>query len=251
MFVKSKLKINRVASKGPCINGSHNCRGLTILLACVSDCFDNIWANGLLGTSTTTLLSSIVIPNLIWRAGRRPAQLRGIAMTLLHKLLTSTPSSISTSDLVGALRVDVLSDLLSQQLLPHVISCLDEDDVAVRGTTLLVIKALLQSNVKWAGEDFKKLYPELLKRLDDAIDTLRISAANVFDSFFACGARWLERMKPFRDSANPQATSVQGPKGELLEVSLDNCHWETIVQGMVIHMDDTNNEIQVYHMISH
>ena len=84
------------------------------------------------------------------------------------------------------------------------------------------------------AENFKLIYPELLKRLDDSQDTARISVCKTLKKFSKACSRWSKRME-----------GVEAEDGEYIEKKLDNVHWETIVKTLTIHMDDLNEDVQV------
>jgi dynein assembly factor 5 len=93
----------------------------------------------------------------------------------------------------------------------------------------------------------KTVYPELIKRFDDAQDDIRILTAKVFVMFFHSIARWQTRMGPLEDSAPGGSSTVKDEtcEGGFREIKLDDIHWEAIVKGITIHLDDMNPSLQV------
>jgi dynein assembly factor 5 len=81
--------------------------------------------------------------------------------------------------------------------------------------------------------DFKLLYPELLKRLDDSHDNLRIVAAQTLQHFITDIDRWTGLMK-----------TIPHPEDTYVECELDDVHWESLFKGMAIHLDDMNQAVQ-------
>ena len=91
---------------------------------------------------TAFVMKHMIIPNLVWRAGKRAVVVRQLAMTWLLALMNSQ-----------MLSQEAVSPLLSQDLLPHIVSNLDEDDVASRRATLQVLNQLL-ALPSWQGMSF-------------------------------------------------------------------------------------------------
>ncbi len=93
----------------------------------------------------------------------------------------------------------------------------------------------------------KIVYPELIKRFDDAQDEIRILTAKVFITFFHSIARWQARMKPLMESTTEGSSTVKDDtcEGGFREIKLDDVHWEAIVKGITIHLDDMNPALQV------
>lgn len=95
--------------------------------------------------------------------------------------------------------------------------------------------------------EFKKVYPELLKRMDDADDLIRIQTAKVFSSFFAAIAAWKQLKNQFHKELDPSGQQLTVLKDDhIIELKLDDIHYESIVKGLCLHLDDTNRAIQVF-----
>lgn len=94
---------------------------------------------------------------------------------------------------------------------------------------------------------FKKLYPELIKRMDDAKDEIRIQTCVTWGHFFSAVNIWNTEMKPACEKYDPSGTmnSVLDEAGALLELRLDQSHFEAILKGLTLHLDDVNNTLQV------
>ena len=95
-------------------------------------------------------------------------------------------------------------------------SCLDDDwtNELRFATVILTRKIMERIRDDIEHEVFKEIYPELLKRLDDAQDGIRIEAAKTFELFF-----------------------------ELLPVKWSNSLYDYCVKNIFIHLDDSNQEI--------
>jgi dynein assembly factor 5 len=105
--------------------------------------------------------------------------------------------------------------------------------------------------LKKTATHFKLMYPEFLKRLDDSQDNIRISMARLFVKFFKVVDDWQSRMAPWT-SENPDACTIASDESEngFIEIRLDDVHWEAMVKGLAIHMDDTNSSLQVLNLFS-
>ncbi|KAI8919361.1 armadillo-type protein [Powellomyces hirtus] len=196
------------------------------------------------------ILTNIILINGVWRPGRKFATLRG---KTIKTLLAMLDSAHSTENCIGLLHIKDLSGIWESHLLNLLISTLEDDDVGVRKDTLSVIDCLL-SSMDFDANTFKKLYPELLKRLDDADDDVRLSTARVWKRFFEAAHTWQMRMGPYQSAAGSATTVLVDETGQivqdsqgnsvLLEVRLDDVHWTAMIKGLTIHMDDTNAELQ-------
>jgi hypothetical protein len=93
-----------------------------------------------------------------------------------------------------------------------IVACIDEDDLEMKKCALDLSIQTLQ---KWNNVDVMILYPELQKRMEDANDGIRILTTNVFTEMFSH-----------------------------LEL-LSEVHWEAILETLFVHLDDSNNDIQV------
>ncbi len=92
---------------------------------------------------------------------------------------------------------------------------------------------------------FKLLYPELLKRLDDSQDDIRRRALKTFVAFFNSIDRWQHSVKELTDVNEANTIKDEMQECGFREIRLDSVHWETIIKGMAVHLDDLNSKIQV------
>lgn len=128
------------------------------------------------GASAAPVLQRLLLPPLVWRAGKTAAAVRFAAVTALATLLRwrLAPSNVLTAALALPLqRQQPGGGAPAQQphLLPLVLQCLDEDWYSdVRLTACYVVQQLLGAvgAGSWTGEQLRSIYPELLKRLDDS-----------------------------------------------------------------------------------
>ncbi|KAI8825196.1 armadillo-type protein [Fimicolochytrium jonesii] len=199
---------------------------------------------------STPLLSDTILKSSVWKPGRRATALRSKAIKTLVALLQQPP----TDGCLGALTIDSVK--AAWELLLNVLcSCLEDDEVETRGGTLGVCRILLDGDL-FDAPSLKKLYPELLKRMDDARDDIRIQTAKTFAHFFTAATLFSARMQPYTSTSPPGVTSVlvdahgkvvdrdAGEGARLVEVRLDDVHWVAVVKGLVVHMDDVNPVLQ-------
>ncbi|KAJ3414190.1 HEAT repeat-containing protein 2 [Chytridiales sp. JEL 0842] len=195
------------------------------------------------------IITSIVIPNATWRAGRKLSAIRGLAMDILLQLL-SVDSQVSGSGCIGVVKVAELMDMLKEgeKLLPVMVGCYDEDEQFTRLTALNasghLLEGIVRENLAFGAANFKLVYPDLLKRLDDASDDIRILTCNVFKSFAKALGSWhAQNPTPADGSSGYLVDNASGGK-DYIEVRLDDVHWIEMVKGVAIHVDDSSAAIQ-------
>ncbi|XP_030068430.1 dynein axonemal assembly factor 5 [Microcaecilia unicolor] len=156
-----------------------------------------------------TLVKDILVPNMQWHAGRTAAAIRTIAVSCLWALLHC--QILAATELLQVREV----------LMPQVITALDEDSKITRLMACRIINVILQiCGNQFNPDNLNKLYPEFLKRLDDASDEVRIAAAKTLITWFKCITDDYER------------TTYKS-------------HIEFLYQGLLIHLDDPDNSIQI------
>jgi dynein assembly factor 5 len=170
------------------------------------------------GANASLVLRQLLLPPLVWRAGKTAAAVRFAAVTALATMLRHQLAP-----------ADVLLELMSTsasrppqeqqpqdqqpqeqqqqqpqqqqgasapppgagQLLPLVLQCLDEDWYAdVRLTACAVMAQLMEAlGGRLSAEQLRSVYPELLKRLDDSSNGVRVAACGALRAFVgAAGA---------------------------------------------------------------
>ncbi|XP_072415938.1 dynein axonemal assembly factor 5-like [Chiloscyllium punctatum] len=154
------------------------------------------------------LVRDILVPNLLWHAGRTAAAIRTTAVSCLWALLHSKMITLEQG-------LAVYEDLM-----PKVIALLDEDSKMTRLLACQIISAVLNVCGNQLDHDkLNKLYPELLKRLDDGLDEVRIAAAKALSVWFQCA-------------------------GDNYDQLLFKSHLEFIYHGLLVHLDDPESNIQ-------
>ncbi len=88
-----------------------------------------------------------------------------------------------------------------------------------------------EKELNLVASNYKTIYPELLKRLDDSQDRLRVMGGSCLKTWVKSVKTWMARVKDIQTEA-------------YMEKTLDNVHFEAIVQGCAIHMDDLNETVQ-------
>jgi dynein assembly factor 5, axonemal len=182
------------------------------------------------------IIKDFVLVGCVWRGGRKAIALRELSIQLFLVLLNLfEPSDISTS----------ISTMFANDILPVVLSNLDDDLETTRQNSLLILDYLFKMNI-WDAETFKKVYPEILKRLDDAKDSVRILACRVFQSFFTIVKTWMSSFDILKMQLSQEdlGKSVVVHDGVLMEISLDPGHFESILDSLLIHLDDSNPQVQ-------
>lgn len=110
---------------------------------------------------------------------------------------------------------------VTDELLTQMRSTLDDDGRETRLVSCQVLSRIFDLVGDRLHEDHRlyNLYPDLLKRLDDSSDDVRIEATKTFASYFRC------LCKKF-------------------EVATYSGHLEAIFKGLLLHLDDTQEEVQ-------
>ncbi|WIA11175.1 hypothetical protein OEZ85_011306 [Tetradesmus obliquus] len=160
------------------------------------------------GSNAALVLAALLMPPLVWRAGKAAAAVRFSAITALATFLTAQLAP-----------PEVLLAAVQQQgggLLPLLAQCLDEDWYSdVRHTACYVERLLLQQvGQRLSDEQRRAIYPELLKRLDDSSNKVRIAVcAALVDFVRSAGSSYCETNSGY------------------------------LAAGVVLHMDDGDQEV--------
>ncbi|CDW75974.1 heat repeat-containing protein 2 [Stylonychia lemnae] len=151
------------------------------------------------------VLKMILIPSTQWKVGKPNIKIRKAAVICMIRLLEF--KLIDKEKLYSSFK-DIMNVLKN---------CIDDDWANdLRFASVVLIKKMIEyMNEVFDEEDYKEIYPELLKRLDDSQDSIRIETANTFKVFF---------------------TYLPDPWSSSL--------YEYTVKNIFIHLDDQNQEIQ-------
>ncbi|KAF6280593.1 dynein axonemal assembly factor 5 [Rhinolophus ferrumequinum] len=122
-----------------------------------------------------TVIKDILVPNLQWHAGRTAAAIRTAAVSCLWALLSS--------EVLSATQIQDVQ----QTLMAPVLTALEEDSQTTRLTSCRIISVFLKTSGGATDPDkFIKIYPELLKRLDDVSNDVRLAAASALVTWLQC-----------------------------------------------------------------
>ncbi|KAI8811252.1 armadillo-type protein [Cladochytrium replicatum] len=213
----------------------------------------------LLHTYVPSLLREAISPALVWKAGLKAQRYRGHALAVFHRLVAGGEiKNRGNTTLIGYIPVDVLArDGKELKLITKLAGCLEEDEGSMRLESARIVGDLAKGSReldsmcgKYAGavlvidgSEYKVLYVELMKRLDDAKDEIRVEAAKALGELVKAMGAWETRMVDVGGEEGKGKTAVV-VEGQVMEVRLDEMHWEQMVKGMAVHMDDTNVSIQ-------
>ncbi|XP_056391895.1 dynein axonemal assembly factor 5 [Hyla sarda] len=180
----------------------------TMLSKLLLEASETVNSKGKFHLYSETLILDILVPNLKWNAGRTAGAIRTIAVSCLWVLLQS--------------EVLLHEEILQVQdvLMPQVLATLEEDSKTSRLVSCRIIRALLGVCGQHLDPDkLNKIYPELVKRLDDASDEVRITAAKTLSLWFTFIDDRYER------------TMYRG-------------HLEFLYRCLLVHLDDTDTTLQ-------
>nr|XP_019957328.1 PREDICTED: dynein assembly factor 5, axonemal [Paralichthys olivaceus] len=153
-------------------------------------------------------LCDILLPNLVWRAGRIAAAVRTSALSCLLALLHG--GAITPGQLL----------CLEEKLRPQVLSALEEDSQMGRLFACRSVSTMLNLiGPSLHPEALNKIYPELLKRLDD-------SSKDVRDAALQALRRWLSNLNKDYD---PELCAP---------------HLQLLFQQLLLHLDDQDASVQ-------
>ncbi|CAJ1075034.1 dynein assembly factor 5%2C axonemal [Xyrichtys novacula] len=180
----------------------------TMLAKLLLDAANTLDSQGHFRDESERFLRDVLLPNLVWQAGRTSAAVRASALSCLLALLHG--GAITPGQLL----------CMEEKLLPLVLSALDEDSQMSRlfaCRSLSVIIKLIGTALH--PEALNKIYPELLKRLDDSSEEVRGV------SLQALGL-W---MSGLTKEYNPEFYSA---------------HLQLLFQQLLLHLDDPDSSVQ-------
>jgi len=177
-------------------------------------------------TRAVTILESVVLESLVWRAGATAAAARYAAVVCLGTMLrrslffsAQTCGDASAKNLLVSKRA-LLAVLLKTHsgLLPGVFSAMEEDYYAeTRKAACYALDGVLATAGFDLGDEKRRcVYPEILKRMDDSRDDVRVAAARCARRFFA--------------NATP--------------VDWDETNCVYFLKPLAVHMDDPNESVR-------
>ncbi|XP_005100812.1 dynein assembly factor 5, axonemal [Aplysia californica] len=155
-----------------------------------------------------TVLTDVILPNCVWSAGRTAGAIRTTAVSCLWALLQS-----------GALTKEKMEPVI-ESVITQVISLLEDDNTSTRLLGCRVMTRIFDLMGSSLSMDrLHNMYPELLKRLDDSSDEIRLMMTKTLLAYLDC---------------------FEGG----YDVSLYRAHLEAIYRGLLVHLDDPEGKIQ-------
>ena len=151
------------------------------------------------------ILKMILLPTMQWRVGKPNVRIRKASLVCMIKLIEQ--------DLIEK---DKLYEN-DKNIVTNLKNCLDDDWANdIRFASVVFTRHYLPYvKEQYGHEDYTTIYPELLKRLDDAQDGIRIEVCKVFEIFFD-------------QIPDPWSSSL----------------YEYTIKTIFIHLDDPNEKIQ-------
>ncbi|XP_037362644.1 dynein axonemal assembly factor 5 [Talpa occidentalis] len=148
---------------------------LSILSQVLLQAKETVDSQGQFHSYLDTVIKDILVPNLQWHAGRTAAAIRTAAVSCLWALISS--------EVLSAQQIQEVQETL----MPQILTTLEEDSQMTRLMSCRIIDIFLKTSVDILDPDkFIKIYPELLKRLDDVSNEVRLVAATTLVSWLRC-----------------------------------------------------------------
>ncbi|XP_049644535.1 dynein axonemal assembly factor 5 [Suncus etruscus] len=135
---------------------------------------ENLDSQGHFHSHVDSIVTEMLIPNLQWHAGRTAAAIRTAAVTCVWALVSS--QALSGPQVESA----------EAALLPAVLATLEEDSPTARLASCRIVSHFVQNFRDDEPDKLLKVYPELLKRLEDVSQDVRLAAIEALSSWFQC-----------------------------------------------------------------
>ncbi|KAJ0058112.1 hypothetical protein NL108_007385, partial [Boleophthalmus pectinirostris] len=181
---------------------------LTMMAKLLLEAPHTLDSKGLFQEYSEKFLCDILLPNLVWRAGRTAAAVRTAAISCVLALLHGgaiTPAQVLC---------------VEEKLTPQVLSALEEDSQMARLLACRSMSIILRLvGPSLPPEALNKIYPELLKRLDDSNDDVRTVALEAL-GLWLCGL------------SKDYSPELFAP------------HLQLLFQQLLLHLDDHDNAVQ-------
>ncbi|XP_067427259.1 dynein axonemal assembly factor 5-like isoform X1 [Thunnus thynnus] len=180
----------------------------TMLAKLLLDSGNTLDSQGHFRNESEKFLCDILLPNLVWHAGRTAAAVRTSVLSCLLALLHG--GAVTPGQLL----------CMEEKLILQVLSALEEDSQTGRllaCRSLSTILRLIGSSLH--PEALNKVYPELLKRLDDSSEEVRGVALQAL-------GLWLSSLTK---DYNPELCAP---------------HLQFLFQELLLHLDDPDSSVQ-------
>ncbi|CAM4339129.1 unnamed protein product [Leuciscus chuanchicus] len=180
----------------------------TMLSKLLLDASNTLDSQGGFGEYMEMVLQDLLLPNLVWRSGRSAAAVRTAALSCLLAVLHGAA--------FPAERIVSVEETLSTQL----ISALEEDSKLARLLACRSLHSLLKLTTQQLSTDsLNKIYPELLKRVDDSSEDVRLEALKSLSTWFSS-------------------------LGKNYDTHSCRPHLEFLFQQLLLYMDDPDTKVQ-------
>ncbi|XP_068575096.1 dynein axonemal assembly factor 5-like isoform X1 [Cebidichthys violaceus] len=180
----------------------------TMLAKLLLDATNTLDSQGHFRDESEKFLCDVLLPNLVWRAGRTAAAVRTSAFSCLLALLHG--GAITPGQLL----------CLEEKLSPQVLSALEEDSQMGRLLACRSLSAILRLiGANLHPEALNRIYPMLLKRLDDSSEEVRSVALQAL-------GLWLSSLTK---DYNPEFCAA---------------HLQLLFQQLLLHLDDPDSSVQ-------
>lgn len=130
------------------------------------------------------LVENVFMPSLIWHAGATAEAMRTIAASCLLSAITPKENNSSNNIFADA---TILADIW-KKLLPLLISLCEDASSKTRALSLENLVAfkelLVENDYLWNTDGLISVYPEVLKRLDDPTNFVRVCAVKALAYVF-------------------------------------------------------------------
>ncbi|XP_028267789.1 dynein assembly factor 5, axonemal [Parambassis ranga] len=180
----------------------------TMLAKLLLDANNTLDSQGHFRDESEKFLCDILLPNLVWQAGRTAAAVRTSALSCLLALLHGgaiTPGQLLCRE---------------EKLCPRVLSALEEDSQLSRLLACRSLSAILRLiGASLHHEALNKIYPELLKCLDASSEEVRDVALQALGLWFSS----------LTDNYNPELCAP---------------HLQLLFQQLLLHLDDPDSSVQ-------
>jgi hypothetical protein len=164
------------------------------------------YVDAALAAAAGRLVQEALLPNIVWRLGGVASTIRKVSVACLYSLARR-----------GLLRPATVSSVRGE-LLPVLRGALSDDDAGTRMLATQAMACLLRLQAgRLDGDAVRALYVELLKRLDDSSDAVRVAACDCLRDLTA---------------AVPDPAEVRGGP---VEHSVD---------ALLVHCDDADPRVQ-------
>ncbi|KAK3258504.1 hypothetical protein CYMTET_32454, partial [Cymbomonas tetramitiformis] len=180
------------------------------LLKVVDQLFEDEERGSAFRSHSHDVVMQLLVAPAVWRSGKTAAAVRYHAIRALGTFLER--KLITPEELHG-----IISQGGDVKLLSVVHTCMEEDYYADtrRVGVYALQQVLLVAGPHLDGEERRQIYPEILKRLDDSNDGIRLATTGCITAFFST-----------------------------LNQSYDDTNTGYFLDGIIVHMDDADPSIQ-------